>query len=199
MEVTMEDRLLNRLGSRWKWMVLRGVAAVIFGIIAFLKPGITLGALTLLFGVYVFADGICALITGFQAREQGQSLWPFLLIGLAGIAAGIFTALRPGITALALLIVIGIWAVAIGLLQIIVAIRIRKLIRNELLLGLSGLLSVIFGLIILVNPGAGALGVVWLIGAYAFAFGILLILLGFRLKGFSNRVEAVAASFSGGR
>jgi len=195
----MEERLLARLGNRWKWMVLRGVVAVVFGIIAFLKPGITLGALTLVWGVYAFMDGVIALVTAFHAREHGQSMLPFLLIGLAGIAAGIFTALRPGITALVLLIIIASWAIVIGLLQIIIAIRIRKLIKNELLLGLSGLLSIVFGAVIFANPGAGALGVVWMIGAYAFAFGVLLILLGLRLKGFAGRVDSIAASLSGGR
>jgi uncharacterized membrane protein HdeD (DUF308 family) len=180
-------------------MVFRGVAAVIFGVLAFLKPGITLGALTLLFGVYALADGIFALVTAFHAREQGRSIWPFLFIGLAGIAAGVFTALRPGITAFALLILIATWAVVIGVLQIIVAIRIRKEIENEWILGLSGFLSVVFGALIIANPGAGALGVVWMIGAYALAFGILLIMLGFKLKGFAGRVESVATSLSGGR
>jgi len=195
----MEDRLLARIANRWKWMVLRGVIAVIFAIIAFLRPGITLGALTLVWGAYAFVDGIIALITSFHAREHGQSVLPYLLMGLAGIAAGIFTFLRPGITALVLLIVIASWAIVTGLLQIIIAIRIRKLIKNELLLGLSGLLSILFGIVILRNPGAGAVGVVWMIGAYAFLFGILLIMLGFRLKGFANRVDSVAASLSGGR
>ena len=195
----MEDRWLARLGNRWKWMVLRGVVAVIFGIIAFVQPGITLAALTLLFGVYAFMDGVFALITAFNARERGQSIWPFVLIGVAGIAAGVLTALRPGITALFLLIVIAIWSIIIGLLQIMVAIRIRKAIKNEWILGLSGFLSLAFGVVILANPGAGALGVVWIIGAYAFAFGILLIMLGLRLKGFSNRVEAFGPSLSEGR
>jgi len=188
----MEATMLEHLGRNWGWVVLRGVAAVLFGILAFAWPGITLAALVIVWGAYALADGILALVAAYRVRDQGKPFWSLVIVGLLGIAAGIVTFIWPGMTALVLLMFIAAWAVVMGIFQIIAAIRLRKEIKNEWLLGLSGVLSVLFGVIMFVQPGAGALAVIWVIAAYAIVFGILLIWLGLRLKKRSERHTAPA-------
>jgi uncharacterized membrane protein HdeD (DUF308 family) len=178
----MEATMLEHLGRNWGWVVLRGVAAVLFGILAFAWPGITLAALVIVWGAYALADGILALVAAYRVRDQGKPFWSLVIVGLLGIAAGIVTFIWPGMTALLLLLFIAAWAVVMGIFQIVAAIRLRKEIQNEWLLALSGVLSVLFGIIMFVQPGAGALAVIWVIAAYAIVFGILLIWLGLRLK-----------------
>ena len=175
-------QVLDQLSKNWGWIVLRGVAAMIFGVLAFAWPGITLVILTLFFGAYVFADGIFALVAAYRWREGRRPVWPLVLVGLLGIAAGITTFLWPEMTALALLMFIAVWALFIGIFQIAAAIHLRKEIDNEWMLGASGALSVLFGVLMIASPGAGAVAVAWLIGSYSIAFGVLLIALGFRLK-----------------
>ncbi len=176
------ERLLDQLARNWGWIMLRGVAAVIFGVLALVWPGVTLVILTLFFGAYALTDGVFALIVAYKKREGRRPVWPLVVIGLLGIAAGIVTFLWPGMTALALLIFIAVWALFIGIFQIAAAIRLRKEIENEWWLGLSGALSVLFSLLMIASPGAGALAVIWLIAAYSILFGMMLIALGFRLK-----------------
>jgi uncharacterized membrane protein HdeD (DUF308 family) len=188
-DVMRVESLLEHLGRNWGWLALRGVAAVIFGVLAFVWPGVTLVVLTLFWGAYALVDGVCALVASLRGRTGGKPVWPLLLIGILGIAAGIATFLWPGMTALALLMFIAFWALFIGIFQIVAAIRLRKEIENEWLLGLSGLLSVIFGVFMIASPGAGAIAVVWLIGSYSVLFGIMLIALAFRLKKIADRVS----------
>jgi len=176
------ERLLDQLARNWGWIMLRGVAAVIFGVLALVWPGVTLVILTLFFGAYALTDGVFALIVAYKKREGRRPVWPLVVIGLLGIAAGIVTFLWPGMTALALLMFIAVWALFIGIFQIAAAIRLRKEIENEWWLGLSGALSVLFSLLMIASPGAGALAVIWLIAAYSILFGMMLIALGFRLK-----------------
>ena len=177
-----DNEMWGHLSRNWGWIVVRGVAAVIFGVLALLLPGITLAALVLVWGAYALADGILALIAAFRIRDRGKPFWALLIVGILGVGAGILTFLWPGMTALVLLAFIAAWSLVMGVFQIIAAIRLRKTIEHEWLLGLSGLLSVIFGLLMLISPGAGALAVLWVIGAYAIVFGVLLIALGLRLK-----------------
>ncbi len=188
----MEATMLEHLSRNWGWVVLRGVAAVLFGVLAFVWPGITLAALVIVWGAYALADGILSLIAAYRIRDQGKPFWSLVVVGLLGIAAGIVTFIWPGMTALVLLMFIAAWAVVMGIFQIIAAIRLRKEIQNEWLLALSGALSVLFGIIMFVAPGAGALAVIWVIGAYAIVFGVLLIWLGLRLKKRSERGTAPA-------
>lgn len=179
---------LIEAASRYWWLIaLRGAIAVLFGILAWIWPGITLLALVVLWGVYSLADGVLSLITAFRWRDSGKPLWALIAVGLAGIAAGSVALLWPQITALVLLMFIAAWAIVIGIFQIVTAIRIRKEIDNEWLLGLSGTISVIFGVLMVASPGAGAIAVVWLIGLYAVFFGILLIGLSLKLKGLVPR------------
>ena len=182
--------MITTLARNWGVLALRGLCAIIFGILAFVWPGITLGALVLLYGAYALVDGILAIIAAVSKREgSGLPWWALLLQGLLGIAAGIVTFAWPGITALVLLFLIAAWAIVTGIFAIIAAIRLRKEIQGEFWLALSGVLSIVFGVLLFARPGAGALAVVWLIGSYAIIFGILLLFLAFRLKRFKERVS----------
>ena len=176
------NTMWSDLGRNWGWIVVRGIAAVIFGVLALVLPGVTLAALVLLWGAYALADGIIALIAAFRIRDRGKPFWALLVVGILGIAAGILTFIWPGMTAIVLLAFIAAWSLVMGIFQIIAAVRLRKSIEKEWLLGLSGLLSIIFGVLMLINPGAGALAVIWVIGAYAVVFGVLLIALGIKLR-----------------
>jgi uncharacterized membrane protein HdeD (DUF308 family) len=170
------------LAERWWTLVLRGVAAVIFGILTFIAPGASLFALVLLFGAYAIANGVIDLVLAVR-RPAGEPRWGSLVFeGIVSIVAGVLTLVWPGITALVLLFFIAAWAIATGVAQLIAAVRLRKQIRGEWLLALSGALSIAFGGLLLVFPGAGALAVVIWIGAYAIVFGALLIALGVRLR-----------------
>lgn len=188
------EAFLEQLGKNWGWIALRGVAAVIFGVLAFAWPGATIFVLVLFFGAYALVEGILSLIAAFKLRDHGRPMWTFVVIGILGILAGVVTFLWPGITALALLALIAAWALFMGVFQIIAAIRLRKEMEHEWLLALSGVLSVIFGVFMLARPEAGALAVVWLIAAYSIAFGILLIVLGFRLKNRTSQGTLSAAA-----
>ena len=181
-----QTALLGYLGREWGWIALRGALAILFGIIALLLPGITLAALVLVWGAYALIDGVLALVAAFRVRDFGRPMWPFLAIGALSILAGVLTFMWPGLTALVLLMLIAVWAIFTGIFQIIAAIRLRKEIDNELLLGLSGALSVMFGLLMIARPGAGALAVVWIIGFYAMFFGALLIAVAFKVRRFAT-------------
>jgi uncharacterized membrane protein HdeD (DUF308 family) len=174
--------VLHALAKGWWLMLLRGIAAIVFGVLAFAWPGVTLFTLVILYGAYALVDGIFSLIAAFSAGAKPVPTWWLVLVGLCGIAAGAVTFLWPGITALILVMFIGIWAVVHGIFEIIGAIRLRKEIDNEWMLILAGALSVVFGLFVLAVPGAGALGLIWAIGTYSIMFGVLLVVLSFRLK-----------------
>jgi uncharacterized membrane protein HdeD (DUF308 family) len=172
---------VDTLARNWWAVLLRGVAGVLFGIATFLAPGISLAALVLLYGAYAFADGVFSIASAIRRHGSSDNWWLLLLRGLVGVAAGVLTVLWPGITALALLYLIAIWALIAGGLELGAAVRLRKIIGNEWLLALSGIASIAFGVLLLLFPGAGALAVVLWIGAYALVTGALLIALGIRL------------------
>jgi uncharacterized membrane protein HdeD (DUF308 family) len=173
---------VESLSRNWWAVMLRGLAGILFGLITFFAPAVSLAALVLLFGAYAFADGVLSIVTA--VRRRGADRWGLLLLeGIVGIAAGVLTLLWPGITALALLYVIAAWALVTGAFEIAAAIRLRKVITGEWLLALSGIFSIALGVLLVLFPGAGALAVVIWIGAYAFVFGALLFALGLRLRG----------------
>ncbi len=176
--------MLHLLARYWWALALRGVFAVLFGLLTFFIPGITLLTLVLLFGAYVLLDGIFDIVSAIRTPSRH---WALILEGIVGIIAGILTFLWPGITAMVLLYLIAFWAIFTGVLEIVAGIRLRETLIGEVWLILMGVLSLIFGLFILIFPGAGALAVVFWIGAYAFVFGIMLIALAFRLRGFRHR------------
>ncbi len=170
--------LLTAFASHWWVLLLRGIFAVLFGVLAFMVPGLTLVALVFLYGAYALIDGVTALFVGGRARE-----WWMILAGVLGLVVGVLTFIFPGITAFWLLILIASWAVVRGLFEIVAAIQLRKELTNEWMLILGGVLSIIFGVLLFLNPAAGAMAMVWLIGAYALVFGIMMIVLSFRLRG----------------
>ena len=174
--------VLNQLARSWWLVLLRGIAGIVFGLLALGWPGITLLLLVLFYGAYALVDGVFSLIAAFAGKGEGGPTWWLILVGILGIVAGLVTLFLPGISAVVLIMVIGAWAVVCGIFEIIGAIQLRKEIDNEWLLILSGIVSVLFGLGVLVFPGAGALALVWLIATFAIAFGILWIVLAFRLR-----------------
>jgi len=178
----------HAFAKSWWLVLLRGIFAILFGLLAFVWPGLTLVALVLLYGIYAMADGAVALYAAL-AGGGPVSRWWLLFAGLLGLAVGVITLAWPGITALALLVCIAVWALVRGVFEIVSAIQLRKVIDNEWWLVASGVLSVLFGLVVLMAPGAGAIALVWVIGAYSIAFGCLLVALALRLKNF----EAIVA------
>lgn len=183
---TIVNQFSGILSRNWWVLLLRGLVAIAFGVLVWFQPGISLAALVLLFGAYSAADGILGVWTAIAERKEREH-WGLLLIwGLLGIGIGILTFLVPGITALALLFYIAIWAVATGVLEIVAAIRLRKEIEGEWLLILGGLVSVVFGVILMAQPLAGALAVLWMIAIYAVIFGVLLVILAFRVRNFGK-------------
>jgi uncharacterized membrane protein HdeD (DUF308 family) len=173
--------LLHALAKNWWLLLLRGIAAIIFGVLAFAWPGLTLLTLIIFYGAFALTDGVIAIVAAITGGAPAARWW-LAIAGILGIAVGVLTFMLPGMTALILLFLIAGWATAIGVLQIIGAIRLRKEIDNEWFLILSGVLSVLFGLGIMLSPGAGALAIVWVIGIYAIIAGALYISLAFRLK-----------------
>ncbi len=174
--------MLNALAKAWWLVLLRGLLSIVFGVLAFVWPAITLFALVMLYGAFALVDGILALVGAFTGRLKPMPTWWLVLVGIAGVAAGIVTFLWPGITAIVLVIFIGAWALVHGIFEIIGAIQLRKEIDNEWWLILSGAVSVVFGLLVMLMPGAGALGLIWAIAAYSIVFGVTWVMLAFRLR-----------------
>jgi len=173
---------VKSLAENWWAIALRGVTAIIFGALAFVFPALSLFALILMFGAYAIVEGIFNIIAAARSRSGEGPRWLLLLEGLVSIAAGIVTFALPGLTALVLVYVIAAWAMVTGILEIIAAVRVRKQITGEVWWILSGILSVVFGVLLMIAPGAGALALVLWIGAYAVIFGALLVGLAFRLR-----------------
>ena len=176
------------LRRNWWVLLLRGLAAIAFGVLIWFQPGISLAALVLLFGAYALADGILGVGGAIAGRKDHEYWWVMLLEGLLGIVVGVLTFIAPGVTTLVLLLYIAVWAVATGVLEIVAAIRLRKEIQGEWLLILSGLASVVFGILLMAQPGAGALALLWLIAAYAIVFGVLLVILAFKARSFGSHL-----------
>jgi uncharacterized membrane protein HdeD (DUF308 family) len=172
--------MLQTLTANWWALALRGLVAVLFGLLTLLLPGITLVTLVLLFGAYALVDGVFNVIAFFRVASHQ---WALLVEGVIGIIAGLLTFAWPAITAFALLYLIAFWAILTGIFEIVAGIRLRKAIANEWLLLLMGSLSLLFGLLIVLAPGTGALAIVLWIGAYALLFGVFLLALAFRLRG----------------
>lgn len=183
--------MLSMLSRNWWLLALRGLAAVLFGLLALILPGITLLVLVTLFGIYALFDGVMSISGAIRHRDRPR-WWALLLEGVAGIAAGILAFVWPGMTAVVLLYLIAAWAVVTGVLEIVAALKLRAEIDNEWALGLAGLASIVFGVLLFVWPGAGLLSLVWLIGLYALLFGLLLIALAFRVRGRGGAIRPAA-------
>ncbi|MFO1122421.1 MAG: HdeD family acid-resistance protein [Hyphomicrobiales bacterium] len=185
--------MTNFLSKYWWLFLVRGLLAIAFGIMAFVNPAITLAALVIVWGAYALADGVVSLYGLITGGTETDDRWLVGLQGLIGVAAGLITLFKPGITALGLLLFIAAWSLATGVLQIVTAIRLRKEITGEFWMALSGLISVLFAFFILASPEAGALAVVWIIGSYALIFGIFLVAFAFRMKGKAGSARPKAA------
>jgi len=177
--------MLDGLARNWWIILLRGILALIFGLLTFVWPGITLAVLVAFYAAFALIDGVLSIAAAIRGGSPAPRWW-LALVGVFGIAAGVLTVLWPQITALVLLMFIAAWAIATGVMQIVGAIKMRHEIEGEWLLIASGVLSVLFGLLLVAWPGAGALAMILVIGAYAILFGILLI-------GFSLRLRQHAA------
>lgn len=179
---------MKRISNNWWVLVLRGVLAILFGGLAIAMPGVTLAALIFCFAVFTIVDGLVCIALSFMAGSGRW--WVFLLIGIVGVIAGAGAYLYPGVTALILLYWISFWAIFSGVGQIIAAIRLREEINGEWLLILGGICSVAFGTVLIAFPGAGAIGFILYIGAYAIFWGVTLTWLGFRLHAVGKSLRA---------
>jgi uncharacterized membrane protein HdeD (DUF308 family) len=180
--------------SRWWWtFILRGLLAIAFGILVFVAPVWGLAILVALFGVWALIDGAASVWTGIRTRTVDRNWWLEILEGLVSILAGLIALVLPGFAAEVLVLLIGVWAIVTGVFQIWAAIRLREQIRGEFWLGLAGVASILFGVILLVFPAGGALALVWLIGSAAIVIGVFLTILGWRLRSIEEMGKLDAA------
>jgi uncharacterized membrane protein HdeD (DUF308 family) len=182
--------LIETLKRHWWVPVIRGIAAIVFGIIAFVYPGLTIATLVLFFGAWVLIDGIFRVVGAIGHRSSDPDWGWHIVIGIVGITVGLLTFHAPQVTALALIIYIAAWALMIGASEIAIAIKLRREIKGEWLLIIMGLISIIFAVMLLWNPVAGAAAVIWLIAWYAVVLGILAIFFGFRLRSLRTSLAA---------
>ena len=179
----------------WWLLALRGLIAVVFGVLAFMWPGATLITLVWLFGAFALLNGILSLVLAAKTPKGYPRVGSLIFGGLLGILAGLLALVMPGITALGLLVLSAAWAIVTGVMELVAAVRLRKIITNEWLLILAGIASVAFGVILLLRPAAGALALVWLIGAWALVFGIMLMILAFRMRNWKGFIATSTATY----
>jgi uncharacterized membrane protein HdeD (DUF308 family) len=175
----------------WWALALRGIAAIVFAILTFAVPGVTLAVIVILFGAYALVDGIFAIISAVRAARGHRPWGSFLLEGTVGVIIGLVTFFVPAVTLAFLIYLVGAWAIVTGVLEVAAAIRLRRYIAGEWLLALTGVISILFGILVYWAPLAGALAIVWWLGVYALVFGILLLLLSFRIRSFRSTSIAV--------
>jgi len=181
--------MLAELSKVWWAFLIRGLAAILFGVLALVWPAVTVSVLVILFGVYVMVDGVFLIIKAISSWKARDDRWLLLLEGLLGVGVGIITFVAPEVTAIALLFYIAAWSLATGIIEIASAIRLRKEISGEVWWILSGIASIIFAILLMMFPSPGALGLIWLIATYAIVFGVLLMLLSFRLLGLRGHAK----------
>jgi len=181
-----ENPMEYSLARNWWLLALRGVLAMIFGVLVFLWPVGGWIVMVASFAAYALVGGSFAIAAALTGDGGGRRWWALLIEGLLGIAAGVLTLVWPGLTQLALLAFIAAWAIATGIFSVVAAIRLRKEIQGEWLLALNGILSVAFGVLLVLWPAEGLLAVAWLVAAYAFADGVLSLALAFRLRGLAR-------------
>jgi len=170
------------LRSNWWAIVLRGVVAILLAIVTFMVPGITIAFLVTLFGVYTLIDGVFAIVSTIKAVAGHRRWGAFLLEGILGILVGLYAILFPAAAAAIFVTIFAFWAVITGVLEIMAALRLRRHLPGEWLLILTGVVSILFGILLFAQPIAGAVFLVWMIASYGLIFGILLIVVGLRLR-----------------
>lgn len=182
--MTQPQAALPAESGHWWALALRGAIAILFGLAALLRPGIALEALILLFGAYALVDGVFSIVGVFGGTRSGTPRWLLLIEGVASVLAGLIAFFLPGLTAILLLYLIAAWAIVTGISEIVMAIRLRKEIAGEWALIVGGAFSVLFGVILaVVGPVVGLISLLWLIGFYAVAFGILMLITAFSVRG----------------
>jgi uncharacterized membrane protein HdeD (DUF308 family) len=186
------QRIAKAISDDWWLFTLEGILAIAFGVSAWVWPGLTIGTLVILFGAFSISAGVISLFAAFEARRLGESPWGYIFQSLLNVGTGVAVLAWPDISARALLYVIAAWAIVSGIYEVAAAIELRKLIDNEWFLAMGGLASIAFGVLVAVFPGRGAVALVWTIGLYAIAFGIMLIALGFRLRGSGQNLTTSA-------
>jgi uncharacterized membrane protein HdeD (DUF308 family) len=174
--------MLEVMSRNWWAFLIRGIAAVLFGVAVLLWPGLALASLVLIWGAYAVVDGIFAIAAGIQGGPDVPNRWLAVLEGVVSIIAGVIAFIWPGITAMALLYVVAIWAILTGILEFVAAIQLRKELTGEFWLGLSGVLSIVFGVLLFIYPGSGMLSLLGMLGIYSIVFGASTIFLSFRLR-----------------
>lgn len=183
----LSPRMGTLLARNWQSVALRGVIAILFGIAIIVWPGITLATLITFFGLFAIVGGFLLSVAAIRQRRTDEPWWLLLLEGLLGIAIGIIVLVYPGITGLFLLYLIAAWAIISGIFEIVAAIQLRRQIEGEWLLALSGIASIVFGVLLIIWPSAGALAIVWVIGAYTIFFGVLKLSLAWRLRNWQQK------------
>lgn len=185
----------NAMASRWPALAVRGAFAILFGVLAIVWPGATVLSLVLLFGLYALAEGVLSGVLAF-AKQPPQPRWLLGLEAVAGVLVGVAALTRPGLTAVTLLVVMGVWAVVVGGLRIVQAMVLRKQLTNEWRLAASGALTIVVGILVLTQPAAGALAIAWLIGGLAIALGVMEISLAMRLRSLAHAPEPSTRLYS---
>lgn len=187
--------MIGSLSRNWWAFVIRGIVAIALGVLAFASPGATLVALIAVFAAYAIFDGILAIAAGITV--DGGPRWMFILGGILGIVIGVLTINRPDITAVALVLLVGVWAIATGVSEAVAAYSFREVLENEWLLAISGIVSVAFGALLIFAPGDGILALLWLIGVYAIVAGILYIAAGLRLRSVHEKLQPLEKAMGG--
>jgi uncharacterized membrane protein HdeD (DUF308 family) len=175
------------IARNWWSLVIRGLVGILFGIITFAWPGITFAALVIVFGAYALLDGVFSLVGAVKAAQAHERWGALVFLGVTGIGAGVVTVLWPAITAFVLVCLIAAWAIVTGIFEITAAVRLRRYIEGEWLLALAGIASLVFGMLIIIAPLAGALVIAIWVGAYALVSGVMLVMLGIKLRSWGRR------------
>lgn len=185
--------MLGMVSRHWWVFAIRGIAAIVFGILAFIWPLTTLAVLVFLFGAYVLVDGVALLVSLVRgdALARGHG-WAVGIMGVLGILAGVATFAWPGLTAVSLLYLVAFWAITMGTFQVVAAIALRRELDGELWMALGGVVSIVFGALLVVLPGEGLLSLVWLVGIWSVVFGVSSIGLAYRLHGLSVALPRLA-------
>ncbi len=179
--------MLKLLSRHWWVILLRGVLAVVFGLLALIWPQTTVRVLVVLFGIYAVVDGLFSLLSALASQPTRGAWWLLIVEAITGILVGVVAFVWPQVTAIVLLYLIAAWAIVTGILEVLAAIRLRREIEGEWALILAGLVSIALGLLLALRPASGLVAVVWFVGTYAILFGILLVMLALRLRGFRQR------------
>jgi len=184
--------MLKTLFKNWWVLLLKGIVSIVFGLLAFMNPGLTATSLMLWLSIFLLIDGALSMIGTFMHWNENDDKWLLLLEGVVSLLLGILLMRSPGAGMLAAVFFLGFWSIISGVSRVAMAIQLRKQIDTEWLLGISGFLSILFGVLVLSNPGAGIISIMWMIGIMAVLSGILLVVLAFKLRGMGNKVENLA-------